>query len=215
LTKADIVFSNVTNLTAGVSFVCGGSAVDSYQCPTNPPYSDWQAGAFTPAANYKMTNAQVVVSGADSSDPTFNVFLYRSSAQYPQGPGSMIEQIGFALTASGDYPGTIVTANSIRSPITLVSGISYWLVLAPADPTSFLAWQLSEGGNHEIFTGAVSNYSGSNWSVIDPHGNFITAGQFVINGVPQTATPEPSSALLMAAAVIVLFSIRYRAPRRC
>ena len=75
LTKADVVFSNLSSQT-NFNFVCGGSAVDVYQCPLDPPYSTLWAGQFSPEANYTLTNAQVAVGSVYGSDPTFNVFLY-------------------------------------------------------------------------------------------------------------------------------------------
>ena len=213
LTKADVVFSNVLNEDTDVNFVCGGSAVDAYQCPTQPTYSNWSAGQFVPQANYTLTNAQVIVSGADSSDPTFNVFLY-SNAIDPSSrldiPGSVIEQIGFGLTGPDYYPGPLITAGSISTPIKLKSGTIYWVVLAPAHPTSFVAWSqgdvpFNQDGDP---TGALSEDSGLNWYSY-PHEDVPAfAGQFVINGVPQTATPEPSSGLMMAAAAVLFLKVR-------
>ena len=80
-----------------------------YDCPTNAPYSNWAAGDFTPKANYTLTNAQVIVSGLDSSDPTFNAFLYANSTdpRNPNVPGSAIEQIGFGRRAATIPPGRL------------------------------------------------------------------------------------------------------------
>jgi hypothetical protein len=73
--QADVVFSNVTSTSDvnNASTVCGGSP--SIPCELFFGVSD--AEAFTPAADFTLTDAQVLVFDAptQSGDPDFNVFL--------------------------------------------------------------------------------------------------------------------------------------------
>src|SRR5208282_1736017 len=95
--KAGTIFSNI------VGNCCGGDAVNG----TN--FSSVSvAEAFTPAANYVMTDVQVVVfQGVGSGgDPFFDVSLFSDVGGLP---GSLIAAIGTDLTAPAG--GGIVTAS--------------------------------------------------------------------------------------------------------
>jgi len=201
--QADVVFTNVTN-TADVnngSAVCGGTSLTP--CPfVITGLID--AEAFTPTANFTLTDAQVLVSKTSGSDPDFNVYLDSNTGGKP---GSVIEQIGFGVAATADYPGSLITANSIATPITLTSGTEYWLVLRPADSGSFVGW--SDGGSPSV-PFAYSPDGGTDW-------NTATASdQFQIDGTPitATATPEPSSLPLASLGVLGLLIAARRAVKQ-
>ncbi len=200
LMKGAVVFSNVTgtgSVTSG-SFVCNaGTGVSP--CPTGVGQSLFDAEQFTPTADYMMTGAQMLVS---SNEPvkTFDVFLYSNGAGQP---GASIEQIGFDLSANSVYPGSLVTANTIGTPITLLAGTPYWLVLAPHDTGSFVNW---ENGGSPTVPFASSLNSGANWNVARYN------DQFQIDGDPiQTnAVPEPSGYLLLFGGIVGLIGLRRR-----
>jgi hypothetical protein len=188
---ADVVFFNVTS-TADVSsgsIVCGGS---NGACLFLGGLIE--AEAFTPVADYTMTDAQVLVEAPEAvpGDSDFNVFLYSNSSGVP---GSPIEQIGFGLAAAAAY--SLITADTIATPITLTSGTEYWLVLKPADSGSFINW--GNGGSPSV-PFAYSANGGSDW---DPGTN---TDQFQIDGAPVSASiPEPSSLLLLATVALPLY----------
>jgi len=187
---ADVVFSNVTSDVNNGTAVCGSSA------PACPILFGAliDAEAFTPSADFTMTDAQVlmIVDVGAGSDSDFNVFLYSNASGVP---GSLIEQIGFDVAATTTFPGSMITANSIATPITLTSGTEYWLVLGPADSDSFVAW--GNGGSPSV-PFAYSD-GGTSWSTD------TAADQFEIDGTPVTASvPEPSSLLLLATAALLL-----------
>jgi hypothetical protein len=188
--RADVVFSNLTGTgpVTGSSNVCGALASG---CGNGGGV--WDASGFTPAANYSLTDAQMLVAKSLVDAPyTFDVFLYSNNGGVP---GSAIEQIGFGLTASANYPGSLITANTVSTPITLVSGTPYWLVLAPASAKSFITW--SNAGSPEA-PFAQSLDGGNTWGV----NNDLTP-QFQIDGTPVAAVPEPSSFLLLGIATLL------------
>jgi hypothetical protein len=191
LMRADVVFSNVTGTGTVNNFtgVCGSGA------PSCTPDGIWAAGEFTPAANYSLTDAQALVATGTSSTATFNVFLYSNKSGVP---GSAIEQIGFGLTATTNPPGSLITANTVNTPITLVSGTPYWLVLAPAAANSFINWA---NGGSPAAPFAVSGDGGSTWGA---SGN--VTDQFQIDGTP---VPEPSSFVLLGIATL-LYALFFR-----
>jgi hypothetical protein len=191
---ADVVFSNVTS-TSDVNnstAVCGSKAPP---CP-NPVGGLIDAEAFTPSADFTMTDAQVlvIVAVGAGGDSDFNVFLYSNASGVP---GSLIEQIGFDVAATTTFPGSMITANSIATPITLTSGTEYWLVLGPADSDSFVGW---ENGGSPSVPFAYSGDGGTSW------GTDTAADQFEIDGTPVTASvPEPSSLFLLTTVGLLLF----------
>ena len=92
LARASVVFSNVTGTGSSGAVVLGSSI---------PPSTDLAEG-FTPAANYTMTDAQMLVGSAPGHASTFDVFLESNNGGVP---GSVIEQIGFGLAATTQgYP---------------------------------------------------------------------------------------------------------------
>jgi hypothetical protein len=197
LLRADVVFSNVTGtgtVTAGAS-VCGPT---SNACR----FSDTFVGEeFTPVANYTMVDAQAFIFANGLGDnQTFDVFLYSNTGGVP---GSVIEQIGFGLAATTPFPGSLITANTINTPITLTSGTPYWLVLEPHLANSTVLW--ADGGPSFIPESASFN-GGQNWAA----GNNSTL-QFQIDGAPvAAAVPEPSSFVLLPGIVALFCGFKRR-----
>jgi hypothetical protein len=187
LMKAGVVFSNVTGIGDALhsSVFCGSSLCNNVL-----------AEEFTPSANYNMTDAQVQVKQNPGTDATFDVFLYSNNAG---APGSVIEQIGFALTATTPtFPGSLITANSLATPITLTSGTSYWLVLAGHEANSEISW-VGEGS--PAVPAAISLDGGNSWPFSSTHD-----GQFQIDGtLVASPTPEPSSVGEALAGMAALF----------
>ncbi len=204
LVKADVIFSNVagTGDVTGSAIVCGSTA---NACPFPGGGLD-ESEEFTPAADYTLTDAEVLVIvnhiGGDAQ--TFNVLLYSNNGG---APGSEIEQIGSELTATTTYPGSLITADATSSQqITLQSGTSYWLVLAPATADSFIGWE--NGGNAAV-PFADSGNGGENWNSSGT-GTF----QFQIDGNPVSSVPEPSGVAFLAAGAILLVAPLKRLRRK-
>lgn len=198
--QADVVFTNVNSSdVSDGSAVCGGS---SNGCP-NQQTGISDAEAFTPTADFTLTDAQMLVYEVPGSgDPDFNVFLDSNASGTP---GSVIEQIGFGLAATAAFPNSsFVTANSIATPITLTSGTEYWLVLRPADSDSYVGW--SNGGSPSV-PFASTSADGTVWITA------TSTDQFQIDGTPITTTPEPSTLPLASVAVLSLLIAARRAVR--
>ena len=187
LMRASVIFSNVSGFNGGGGAnICGSDwgCADGYT----------QGLQFTAGITATMTDAQALVR-QNLGDPTFDVYLYNDSGG---APGSLIEQIGFAVTAPGTA--ALVTANSIGTPITLVSGSQYWLFLEPHLSNSWIAW----------IAGGTSSPA---WSVsFDGRQTFQPSGtnsfQFQIDGTPIGGVPEPSTFALVVGALIACAGLK-------
>jgi hypothetical protein len=179
---ADVVFTNLTSPTASGGFVVCGSSVSG--CSGE---SSTLGAAFTPSSNYLMTEVQVqtfAITGA--TDSNFDTFLYTNSGGLP---GAEIAALGSGTApAYGGGPNMITPG----TPITLTSGTEYWLVLAPVDSSSGLAWE--DGGISNV-PFASSRNGGASFSSSGPDNT-----QFEIGGTSLTATPEPVASWFLAAA---------------
>jgi hypothetical protein len=181
--RGDTIFSNITGRVADGQPVC---SVPNRGCGFGSVRQGQllAAAAFRPTATYMMTDAQVLVFPAetvgDVRNNHFDVFLYSDSNGVP---GSIIQQIGSDLAATTPISGSIVIANTIATPITLTSGIQYWLVLA-AGSGDFIYW--ASGGSPSVPVGSIRTFTTPNpqWSV------GTGSLQFQIDGVPvpQTST---------------------------
>jgi hypothetical protein len=189
---ADVIFSNLTTpAQEGGINICGASAVfcDGSQAV---------AAAFTPPSGYAMTEAQVetFAFGSDVSY-TFDAFLYSGSGS---APGTEIAELASNLTAPTSGGPNVI---DLGTPIDLSSGVEYWLVLAPAESDSFVAWDLGGSSNVPV---AVSLNGGA--FAVNPAANL----QFEIDGTPLSSVPEPRAAWLLAAA-LGSAAIRFRKHR--
>jgi hypothetical protein len=193
---ADIVFSNITTLNTTTT---SGFDIDGTGNPSDPGVSAIIAEQFTAAGNFALTDAEVVVGNvgvilSNGASSIFNVSLYSDSGG---SPGSLIEQIGFGVSASGS--GGEVTADSIAMPVDLTAGTSYWLVLTPDAMNTEIYW--SQGTGSSVPTDFEENaepVSGS-WASVGES----TQGQMEIDGSPLSAVPEPSSVSLLTVLVAV------------
>jgi len=147
---------------------------------------------FVPAADFLLLDAEVFVDGnvEGGAIDEFDVFLAGDSGGLP---GSVIEQIGFDVQTSG--AGGIAIADSIATPILLINGTPYWLVLAPASSATFISWQAA--GSASVLT--AENHSANGLS-----GWFSTVGnggQMEIDGDP---VPEPATLSLVVLGMSLL-----------
>lgn len=148
------------------------------------------AAAFTPSANYTMTDAQVEVETLIAPvNGNFDLFLYSNNSGVP---GSSLGMIG-----TGIAPTTfgIVTVNS--PALSLISGTEYWLVMGPHDSNTFMNW--ADGGNPVPPAAVDTNWPGSNWSP-----NPTASSQFQIDGTLSSSTPEPATLGLVVAGVLLV-----------
>lgn len=183
--EAAVVFTNL------VGNCCGGFAVDGAN------YGTVSLGAsFTPAGNYLMTDAQVMVFQVlgFGGDPNFNVSLFSDAGGVP---GASIATLGTGLVAPAGG-GIVVASGSIP---TLSAGTTYWLVLTPFDNSTQVAWEM--GGSPLVPLAFSTSSTGA--------GGWFASGafdeQFQIDGTP---VPEPSSLFLMASGVVGAIAARRR-----
>jgi hypothetical protein len=183
--KADTIFSSI------VGNCCGGYGISG----TNSfPGSESVAEAFTPSANYVMTDAQVEVFQVlgFGGDPFFNVSLFSNVGGLP---GSLIGTIGSDLVAPAG--GGLVVASG-PMPV-LASGISYWIVLTPFDSKTDVGWEMARGLPDTIVAFTSSSTGQGGWG----SGNSVPV-QFQVDGTP---TPEPASVILAGTGFITLMGL--------
>ncbi len=135
--KADIIFTTL------VGNCCGGEGIAG-------AFSASVAEAFTPAADYVVTDAQVEVfqNLGFGGDPFFNISLYSND---PIGPGPFITPDGVPGALIANFGTDLMAPNSggivVGSGPTprLTAGTRYWLVLSPFDSTTNVGWEYSPG----------------------------------------------------------------------
>jgi hypothetical protein len=147
------------------------------------------AAAFTPSANYIMTDAQVKVQAPAANFGNFELDLYSNNAGLPS---SSLGRIG---TATAPTSFGIVTVNS--PALSLVSGTEYWLVMGPRDPLTTVFW--ADGGSPVPPTALSSNWTGQS-----------NSSQFQIDGSSVGVTPEPTTLGLAAVGMLCFVALRWR-----
>jgi hypothetical protein len=188
--QADVIFSNLIGTPPTSSLEIDGNFEDR-------PAGAEAAEAFTPTANFSMTDAEVLYDGGYL--PLFSLFLYSNNSGEP---GSMIEVLALEL---GGYSSTysLVTANSF-TPIDLTAGTEYWLVMAPGTPFSETGW---DGGGSSLVPEASSIALGTPaWTIGSANAEFQIDGTLI--------TPEPSTLPLASVAVLGLLIAAHRTRKR-
>src|SRR5665213_2523835 len=178
---ATVIVSNITgNIGNGGATVCGSCG--------GP---DSLAQQFISNGSFVLDSAEVVVDNILYTNPSadfFNVWIARDASGLP---GSLIEQIGFGVSASG--LGGEVVANSIATPVVLAPGVAYWLVLTPANPNTEVPWD--RGGASSFPQAGVHSADGTGtW-----FSNGSDIGQMEIDG---TAVPEPTSFVFVLSGIL-------------
>jgi hypothetical protein len=185
--KADTIFTSI--IGSGI----GGPGV---QGPSEPGGSESLAEAFTPAAEYELTDVQVEVFQVlgFGSDPYFNVSLFSNASGVP---GSLIDTLGTDLTAPVGVGIVTVSGTAL-----LNAGTEYWVVLTPFDSTTQIAWEDGASQSAPVAvtasTTALSGWSSSSGTV-DP--------QLQVDGTP---IPEPCSFALVCSGVIGVIGLARR-----
>src|ERR1051326_16913 len=142
---------------------------------------------FTPSGNFTLVDAKVMVGTEPSGGTNFNLWIAPDAGGLP---GAFLEQIGFNLVATSSA-GSVVTANSIATPISLTNGTKYWLVMTPANTQTGVSWEGSGTSAVPIAFNSSPTFN-SGWTA---GGTF--AIQFQIDGTATSGGgggPAPSGA---------------------
>jgi hypothetical protein len=183
--NADIVFSNFTGTANGFGLDVAGGFPQSL------------AEEFTPAADYSLTDVILELGNGGGSDDAMNVFIFSSSSGLS---GSEIEEIGSDLSPAGSE--SPVTANSIGSPITLVSGTSYWVVLLPEDANSDAFWD-NGGSSRAPFEESDTETGTNGWRTASNQ-----LSQMEVDVTAIAATREPASTVAIGCRLVLMGGIR-------
>lgn len=199
-TKTQVARANVayTSFAAdGSDSPYSGPLVEGNAADPNVPHEFAHAAAFVPAFTGDLQSITLgLLLGSSGGDGNVTVSL---TANNPDG-GPLISTIYTSGTVTAHlYPNSgypVETFTYDGPAITLSAGVTYWIVLAPTDPTSYAQWGLSTINN------APRDFQQ------EDGGPFISlpfqAGAFQVNASP---VPEPSTAatFILAGAGLALF----------
>jgi hypothetical protein len=130
---ADVIFGNITGAAGGGALACQGSGVGNL-CPAGINGDILAAAAFTPTADFTMTDAQMFLDAgpfqANPAGGNLDVSLWSDLNGLP---GSQIEDLGYVyvLSFTNFAPQVVPPAiYEIGADATLFAGTQYWLVLS-------------------------------------------------------------------------------------
>ena len=202
LAKADSIY---TSFVGGATYdCCVGSSV-SGTAATNVGVlagNNEAAGAFTPAADFDLT--QIDVGFWFVGSPNSDEFTLSLSPDSGGMPGTAIET-WTALIAPFQSSGTSSLVEPVMpvSPVELIGGSQYWIVATPTDSNTFVVWSYNLPGTGP--GGIFAQNTGSGWSVFD---SSIETLAFDVEG---TEVPEPGTLSLL---VVGLLGIGYAIKRK-
>ena len=197
-----VVFSSLTTPSNGGAGILGGDI-------TTGPVTTW-AGTFTANGNFNLVDVKVTVAAEAGKDPTFNVFFSADTIGTPDSIARW-RQIGFGLRAPAG--GGVVTANSITTPIAMISGKAYWVILTPANSQSSLVWSVA--GSFPTPSYSEFNHTNPNNFTFEDRAWIGQGGfplQFQVDGLAPSPlpTPLPPSLILCSTglAIVGLYQMR-------
>jgi hypothetical protein len=156
-----------------------------------------QGDSFTPSLSESFTSLTIALSCFSVCPDNFDVSLTQSVGGVP---GAVLKNFIVNAASLGVFgtnnPPLIL--NAVQGPM-LIAGSQYWITV-DSDLNDSIAWNLNSTG--DVSATAISLDGGLTW--FSPSGQ--TPGAFEVDGVGVTVVPEPTSLLLVAPAMIALFS---------
>jgi len=192
-----IIYSNLNSDPANVYNCCTGYTVSG---PTSGVGSIISAMAFTPGANYDLSQIDLAMSYVSGTNSFTLELVNDNSGQ----PGSTVLESWTINSMPG--LGTCCGLDTVTSTgVLLQGGVQYWLEAVPPSDL-FGAWNWNNTGATGTFAQSLDN--GATWNRFNN-----TNGAFDVLGNVPTATPEPSAAMLLGtalASMLVLFHLGSR-----
>ena len=179
-------FGPGNDYSTGIGWTVSGS--------TSLPGSSTAGMAFTPSGSFTLTQIDVainLVSGTNSASLTLN-------SDSSGAPGAVLATWSLSSLPAIGACCTVETVTPSGS-IVLSSGTQYWLVASVIASDTWEAWMLNT-------TGAT----GFKWQTGLGTSADETLGAFDVLGTPGAAVPEPSTVLLSAGGLALLWLRRLR-----
>lgn len=148
------------------------------------------------ASSYNLTQIDLALSNYSGTNGSVTVDLVNNSGGLP-GSTVLGSWTFSSLPANGSTNTTLQTQSGITG-ITLSAGTTYWLeaFVTNSSSNTFDLWNYNNQGD----TGTPAENTGAGFAT----GVTGAIGAFDVLGTPVTATPEPSSLLLLSAGLAAL-----------
>ncbi len=190
---ADIVYSDFTsgNPTYELGpgwYVSGTSNSSTFE----------DAMPFTPKGNYTFLSADLAV-GLISGTNSLNVAIYSNVSNLP---GSSLDTLTLtnSMGPNGSNNPPLVADTDPKTPLTLDSGVTYWLVVSATDST-LASWNYNNNKPpNGIYDGWQNN--GAGW--IELKGSTYPTAAFSITGTKVAALPEPASVIFFSTGLLAV-----------
>ena len=195
------------------SWCQAGSIMYSNLGPAGTDYNSWysigsgwtQGFGFSPSSTATLGSIDIVLTkGYDNYAGTGNptIGLYTSDSTWAV--GTLLESWTVPFATLPGLTTDVVTKLNSTGDITLSQGSNYWII-GSNDSTTNTAWALGWPYSSNAYGTYISN------GFLYPRAQ---QGAFAVEDkVPVSATPEPSSALLMSSMLGVFAAFRHRLRR--
>jgi hypothetical protein len=198
--SADTVYSDFTTGNPTYNLSAGWNLSGS-----SNPISFEDAMSFTPTADYSFVAADLAVSlisGTNSLTVTIN-------ADVSNLPGTVLDTLTLTSSMGPFGSNNPLLVADPETPLTLHSGVTYWLVVSATDST-YASWN-DNNSPSDIYDG-WQNRNGAGW--VELTGSANPTAAFSIIGTEVKAVPEPASIALFGTGMLSVIGLHLMRKRQ-